>query len=122
VLGARAGALPGGRLEPGAAADFVLVDWDALDDDSLFPVEPFELLLARGSGAHIDTVVIGGRTVVAGGRLQGIDEAALRAELVGQLRARIAAQPSVHAWRETLDALSEDLGPFYRTSAWFGCC
>ncbi|QYD68011.1 amidohydrolase family protein [Paraburkholderia edwinii] len=122
VLGARAGALPGGRLEPGAAADFVLVDWDALDDDALFPVEPFELLLARGSGAHIDTVVIGGRTVVAGGRLQGIDEAALRAELVGQLRARIAAQPSVHAWRETLDALSEDLGPFYRTSAWFGCC
>jgi 5-methylthioadenosine/S-adenosylhomocysteine deaminase len=122
VLGTRAGALPGGRLEVGAAADFMLVDWDALDDDALFPVEPFELLLARGSGAHIDEVVIGGRTVVAGGRVRGVDEAALRTELIGQLRARIDAQPSVRAWRETLDALSDDLGPFYRTSAWFGCC
>jgi 5-methylthioadenosine/S-adenosylhomocysteine deaminase len=122
VLGARADTLPGGKLAAGAAADFVLLDWDALDDDGLLSIDPFDLLLARGSGAHIDHVTIGGRTVVAQGRVRGIDEAAVRAELIGQLRARIAAQPSVHAWRDTLDALSEDLGPFYQKSAWFGCC
>jgi 5-methylthioadenosine/S-adenosylhomocysteine deaminase len=122
VLGAAAGALPGGRLAVGAAADLVLVDWDALDDDGLLSIDPLDLLLARASGAHIDKVVIGGRTVVAQGRTCGVDEAAVRAELTGQLRASIAAQPSVHTWHATLQALSEDLGPFYLKSAWFGCC
>ncbi|MFC0400840.1 amidohydrolase family protein [Paraburkholderia rhizosphaerae] len=122
VLGAAADKQPGGRLAPGAAADLVLLDWDALDDDGLLNLDPLDLLLARGSGAHIDQVVIGGRTVVAQGRACGVDEAAVRAELIGQLRTSIAAQPSVHAWHQTLDALSEDLGPFYMKSAWHGCC
>ncbi|CAB3759849.1 amidohydrolase family protein [Paraburkholderia humisilvae] len=122
VLGARADTPPGGRLAEGAAADLVLVDWDALDDDGLLNIDPLDLLLARGSGAHIDEVVIGGRTVVARGRVCSIDEAAVRAELIGQLRTKIAAQPSVQAWHATLQALSEDLGPFYLKSAWFGCC
>ena len=36
------------RIEVGAPADIVLLDWDALDDDALFPdTDPLDLLLAR---------------------------------------------------------------------------
>jgi cytosine/adenosine deaminase-related metal-dependent hydrolase len=122
VNGATDDAAPGGFLTAGAPADVVLLNWDTLDDDSLLPVDPLDLLLARGSGTHIDQVIIGGRTVVAEGRACGVDEHALRAELIAQMRERIAAQPSVGAWHDTLRALDEDLGPFYAKSAWNGCC
>ncbi|CDY77298.1 S-adenosylhomocysteine deaminase; Methylthioadenosine deaminase [Caballeronia glathei] len=122
VNGATGDAPLGGRLAAGAPADVVLLNWDKLDDDSLLPVDPLDLLLARGSGMHVDGVIIGGRTVVAGGRVCGVDEHALRAELITQMRERIAARPEVGAWHGTLQALAEDLGPFYRNSAWRGCC
>lgn len=109
-------------LVVGARADLILLNWDALDDDSLLPVDPLDLLLARGSGMHIDEVIIGGRTVVAQGRVCGVDEPALRAELIAQMRERIAAQPAVGAWHTAVCALAEDLGPFYHRSAWSGCC
>jgi cytosine/adenosine deaminase-related metal-dependent hydrolase len=122
VNGAAHDASSGGRLAIGEPADLVLLNWDALDNDALLPVDPLDLLLARGSGMHIDEVVIGGRTVVAQGRVCGVDEHALRAELIAQMRERIAAQPAVSAWQGTLRALDEDLGPFYLKSAWRGCC
>jgi cytosine/adenosine deaminase-related metal-dependent hydrolase len=122
VNGVAHDASSGGRLAIGEPADLVLLNWDALDNDALLPVDPLDLLLARGSGMHIDEVVIGGRTVVAQGRVCGVDEHALRAELIAQMRERIAAQPAVSAWHGTLRALHEDLGPFYLKSAWRGCC
>ncbi|MBU1361185.1 MAG: amidohydrolase family protein [Gammaproteobacteria bacterium] len=112
----------GARLAPGEPADLLLLDWSALDDDSLFPdVDPLDLLLARGTGQHIDQVVIGGRRVVEGGRVLGIDEAAFKAELLAQARSVLANDEDSKDWRETLRALADDLGPFYR-SAGFGCC
>lgn len=122
VIGAAHHAASGGRLAVGEPADLVLLNWDALDNDALLPVDPLDLLLARGSGAYVDEVVIGGRTVVAQGRVCGVDEPALRAALIAQMRERIAAQPAVSAWQGTLRALNEDLGPFYLKSAWRGCC
>ncbi len=113
----------GGRIAPGAPADLVLLDWDTVDDDALFTdVDPFDLLLARAHRSHIDEVIIAGRTVVRGGRLVTLDEPALRAELLAQVRSALAAQPAFAQWRCTLDQMSEDLGPFYRRSAWAGCC
>jgi hypothetical protein len=38
------------------------------------------------------------------------------------MRERIAAQPAVRDWQTTLNALAEDLGPFYLKSTWHGCC
>jgi cytosine/adenosine deaminase-related metal-dependent hydrolase len=122
VVGESHDALAGGRLAVGEQADVVLLNWDTLDDDGLLPVDPLDLLLARGSAAHIDEVVIGGRKVVAHGRACGVDEGALRIELIAQLRERLAAQPEVSEWQATLRALNEDLGPFYLKSAWRGCC
>lgn len=111
-----------GTLQPGAPADIVVLDWDRLDDDALLPVDPLDLLLARGSAAHVADVYVGGRRVVADGRVLGVDEADLRRALIDSLRERIAADPGVHEWQGTVRDMAEDLGPFYRRSAWTGCC
>lgn len=60
--------------------------------------------------------------MVQGGRVTGIDEAALKAELLARVRAGLAAAPGFDVWRRQLGELAEDLGPFYRRSAWAGCC
>jgi len=101
----------------------LVLDWETLDDDSLFAaIDPLELLLARGRGAHIDQVIAAGRTVVQGGRVMGVDEPALKAELLARTRAALSAAPDGDAWRRRLGELADDLGPFYRRSAWAGCC
>jgi cytosine/adenosine deaminase-related metal-dependent hydrolase len=123
VRGGAADALPGGVIAPGAAGDVLVLDWDALDDDPLFAdVDPLDLLLARGRGVHVDEVIAAGRRVVQGGQVTGIDEPALKAELLARVRAGLAAAPGFGVWRRQLGDLAEDLGPFYRRSAWVGCC
>ena len=114
----------GGRIAPGAAADLVLLDWDTLDDDALFAdTDPLDLLLARANGSHIAKVLVGGRVVVDAGRVQGIDEPALRAELLARMRNALAADHAgVTSWRDTVRALAEDLGPFYRRGQMMGGC
>jgi cytosine/adenosine deaminase-related metal-dependent hydrolase len=112
-----------GRIVPGASADIVLLDWDALDDDPLFDdVDPLDLLLARAHGGHIDTVIAGGRTVVEAGRVRGVDEPALQAELRARMRAALASDAGHLGWRGTVQALAEDLAPFYRHGHFGGCC
>ncbi|MFF2777337.1 chlorohydrolase family protein [Streptomyces sp. NPDC058052] len=65
-----------GRLAPGALADLVVV---RLDGPRTGPVDdPVRTLLMNASGADVDTVVINGRTVLAGGTVPGVDEAAWR--------------------------------------------
>jgi cytosine/adenosine deaminase-related metal-dependent hydrolase len=112
-----------GRIAPGNPADLVLLDWNSLDNDSLFPdVDPLDLLLARANGSHIAKVLVGGRLVVDGGRVQGIDEAAMNAELLARMRRALAADAANASWRETVKALAEDSGPFYRANRLWGCC
>ena len=114
----------GGVLQPGAAADLLVLDAEALDDDAeLLPdVDPLDLLLARAHGGHIDEVIAGGRVVVQQGRVLGIDEAAGVAELTAQVRHRLRTEPDWADWRCTVQALAEDLGPFYRRGIGPGCC
>ena len=112
-----------GRIAPSAPADIVLLDWDALDDDALFPdTDPLDLLLARGNGRHITDVFIGGRRVVGGGRVLGIDAPALQAELLARMRTALASDAGQRDWRGTVQALAEDLAPFYRQGHSGGCC
>jgi cytosine/adenosine deaminase-related metal-dependent hydrolase len=123
VLGAAADD-GGGVLQLGAAADLLVLDAEALDDDvELLPdVDPLDLLLARAHGGHIDEVIAGGRVVVQQGRVLGIDEAAFVAELNAQVRQRLRAEPEWADWRGTVQALAEVLGPFYRRGIGPGCC
>jgi cytosine/adenosine deaminase-related metal-dependent hydrolase len=72
-----------GSLEPGKQGDLLLVpagDWRYL----LNP-RPLEAFLALGGSADVDTVVIGGRVVVSGGRAAGLDETVLEADYLAAL-------------------------------------
>lgn len=112
-----------GRIAPGERADLVLLDWDALDDDALFDdVDPLHLLLARGSGRHVHTVIAGGRTVVEAGRVLGVDEVALQVELRARMRAALAADTAHAGWRRTVQAFAEDMDPFCRDGRFLGGC
>lgn len=111
-----------GRIAAGESADLMVLDWERLDDDSLFgDIDPLDLLLARANATHIDTLLVGGRRVVSQGRVQGIDEPAVRAELIARARAALAADPKHAQWLVTLRALAQDLGPYYQ-QAFGGCC
>ncbi len=111
------------RIAPGEPADMVLLDWDALDEDALFAdTDPLQLLLARANGTHIARVIASGRTVVESGCVVGIDEPALRAELLARMRSALAADATHSAWRADVCALADDLAPFYRSGRFGGCC
>lgn len=114
-----------GTLAPGAVADLLVLDAEALDDDAeLLPgVDPLDLLLARAHGGHLVEVIAAGRPVVRQGRVLGIDEAACKSELDAQVRRRLATEPAWAAWFASVKGLAEDLGPFYRRGGWHpGCC
>ena len=86
--GRKATGAPGtGELVPGAPADFVTMDLDRLDRDQIMPVDPIELLFARGNATLLREVVVDGRTIVSDGRCLGVDLPAIEQELRGIYRA-----------------------------------
>ena len=72
---------------PGAPADFVTVDFDRLDRDQIMPVDPIDLLFARGNASLLRDVVVDGRKIVSDGRCLGVDLPAIEQELRGIYRA-----------------------------------
>ena len=76
-----------GRLAVGEAADFIVLDYDAVDCDSLVPSDPLDMLFARGNQSQILEVVVGGRTIARCGQPTGIDLPAMEAELRDRFRA-----------------------------------
>jgi len=85
--GRKATGAPGtGELMPGAPADFVTVDLDRLDRDQIMPVDPIDLLFARGNASLLRDVVVDGRKVVSEGRCTGVDLPAIDEELRGIYR------------------------------------
>src|SRR3954468_3797438 len=86
--GRKATGAPGmGALLPGAPADFVPIDLDGLDRDQIMPVDPIDLLFARGNASLVRDVVVDGRKIVSAGRCTGVDLAAIDEELRGICRA-----------------------------------
>ena len=68
---------------PGAPADFVTIDLDRLDRDQIMPVDPIDLLFARGNASLLRDVVVDGRRIVNEGRCTGVDLPAIEHELRG---------------------------------------
>lgn len=78
-----------GRLEPGRLADLVLLDYQAMTYPYTQPEhDPVDVLLYRGSGRHVDMVLIGGKVVVKGGEVLNVNEKEIAARL-----AQAAARP-----------------------------
>ena len=86
--GRKATGAPGpGALVPGAPADFVTIDLDRLDRDRIMPVDPLELLFARGNASARARCGRGWPDVVSEGPCTGVDLPAIENELRGIYRA-----------------------------------
>ncbi|MCK9921037.1 amidohydrolase family protein [Frankia sp. AgPm24] len=72
-----------GSLEPGNAADLVLARAD--DWRYLLNPRPLESFLWLAGSADVDTVIVGGRTLLRGGRGVDLDEAELEARYLEAL-------------------------------------
>ena len=98
--GRKATGAPGtGELTPGAPADFVTIDLDRLDCDQIMPVDPIDLLFARGNASLLRDVVVDGRLIVNEGRCTGVDLPAIEHELRGIYRANAGRlTPFQQAW------------------------
>jgi cytosine/adenosine deaminase-related metal-dependent hydrolase len=95
----------GGAIVPGAPADLLLLDWAAIDDDKLREdVDVLDLVLTRATARHIHELIVAGRTVVRDGVVTGVDLAAARAEILGQMRAAMPARAALAAVMPALDA------------------
>jgi cytosine/adenosine deaminase-related metal-dependent hydrolase len=93
-----------GEIEAGAAADLLLLDWTAIDDDALRDdIDPVNLLFSRATARHISELIVGGRTVVKDRKVLGIDLPAVRAEILAQMRAGIATNGNLVAALAALD-------------------
>jgi 5-methylthioadenosine/S-adenosylhomocysteine deaminase len=94
----------GGRIEQGAPADLLLLDYDALDDDNLRDdLDPVNLVFARATARHISELVVAGHTVVRDRRLVGIDHEAARREVVLRMKAGQPAMASLASALRHLD-------------------
>jgi len=95
-----------GELAPGAPADFVTIDLDRLDRDAIMPVDPLELLFARGNASLVRDVVVDGRTVVRDGKVTGVDLPAIEQELRGMYRNSVKQFGGLErAWAPLAEAL-----------------
>ena len=102
-----------GRLEPGRLADLVLLDYDKMCHPFVNPShDPIDVLLYRGKGAHVDTVMVNGRVVVEKGKVLTLDE-----EGIGRRLAEAASRPRSDkeiALVSMMDELKKHVIEYYR--------
>lgn len=80
--GRKAVGAPGdGSLAPGAPADFTVLDLDMLDRDAIMPVDPIDLLFARGNMGCVRDVFVAGRCIVRESEPTRVDLKAMEKEL-----------------------------------------
>ena len=92
-----------GRLEPGRLADMVLLDYEKMCHPFVDPShDPIDVLLYRGKGTHVDTVMVNGRVVVEGGKVLTLDEA----DLAGRL-AEAASLPRTEKEKALVQVMDE---------------
>ena len=94
----------GGLIEAGAAADMLLLDWAALNDDGIREdIDPINMLFSRATARHIRELIVGGKTIIRDGRVSGVDLPAIRQELLSRTRSGMAENPAFLAALSALD-------------------
>jgi 5-methylthioadenosine/S-adenosylhomocysteine deaminase len=77
----------GGAIEPGLAADLVVLDRPQLTADALAEdVDELDFLLTRGRKDHVRGLIVAGRTIVEDGVVRSVDLGAIESELWAQAR------------------------------------
>ena len=108
----------GGLIEAGAAADILLLDWAALNSDSIREdINPIDLLFSRATARHLREVIVGGRTIVRDGRVLGVDLPAVRHEVLSRMRSGITENAALI---KALSALDDAIAHHYVTDT--HCC
>jgi cytosine/adenosine deaminase-related metal-dependent hydrolase len=106
-----------GRLEPGALADLVLLDYRSMCHPFVDPSQdPIDVLMYRATGRHVHTVVVDGKVVVQGGRVLTVDEEAIAARLA-EAACRPRTEPQ-QALIRAMDALKAQVKAHY--AGWTG--
>jgi 5-methylthioadenosine/S-adenosylhomocysteine deaminase len=98
-----------GRLAPGAKADIVIIDLTGRDSLRMGPVrDPIKSLVECGIGDDVDTVIVDGVIRVEGGRIPGVDFAALRTQ------AQAAGERIWSGWAtwDPLGRTADEMAPF----------
>ena len=102
-----------GRLEPGRFADLVLLDYEKMCFPFADPShDPIEVLLYRGKGSDVHTVMVNGRVVVENGQLLTIDE-----DATGKRVAEAASRPRTAAENDlsrAIDELRREVVQYYK--------
>jgi cytosine/adenosine deaminase-related metal-dependent hydrolase len=93
-----------GRLEPGRRGDVVVLDLQALRAPfAAGDAGIWDLLLTRARAAHVDSVIVEGRPLMLGRRLQHVDRDALMEEVATAAASAVAKRsPDEAAWIEQL--------------------
>jgi cytosine/adenosine deaminase-related metal-dependent hydrolase len=93
-----------GAIRAGAAADILLLDWTAIDDDALRDdIDPINLLFSRATARHIRELIVDGYSVVKDHGVTGIDYPAARQEILAQMRSGMASNGRLAAALAALD-------------------
>jgi cytosine/adenosine deaminase-related metal-dependent hydrolase len=118
-----------GTLEPGKAADMVLMPWRHLAYPYLDPaVSVLDAVVHRGKVSGVETVLVAGAPVLHNGQITRVDKAAVLEALAAALRQPLSQEethrrqlaravfPHVQRFYDGwLDAQARE--PFYRTSS-----
>jgi cytosine/adenosine deaminase-related metal-dependent hydrolase len=106
-----------GRLEPGYAADFLVLDWDAVTGAYLDPAaEGIDAVVRRARPSALRQVYVNGELVFADGRTTKVDDSASRAELRRYLATRQG--PADRDRRSAAEILEAAVARFYTKPPW----
>ena len=103
----------GGSIMTAAPADILLLDWAAINEDTLRDdIDPLILVLTRATARHVRELIVAGRTVVKDGAVLGIDLPAARAEVLSQMRHALPGKAQIAAALPLLElAIAKDYEP-----------
>ena len=97
-----------GTLEPGRAADMVLMKWGQMAGPYLDPqISAVDAIVHRAKPAGVDTVLVGGIPILRAGRILRLDKDAALADLAASL-----ASPLTEAERERRELAKSLYRPF----------
>jgi hypothetical protein len=106
-----------GRLQPGYAADFLVLDWESVAGAYLDPAaERIDAVVRRARPAALRQVYVNGELVFAEGRTTKVDGSAMRTELRRFLAGRHG--PEQQDRQSAAAALETAVARFYTSPPW----
>ena len=104
-----------GALEPGKRADLITIKLSSITEPYLDPEAPIvDALIYKAKATDVDTVMIGGRVMVEGGRVASVDEERMLENLKAELARPLSEED--RARRRTAEELKPYIKRFYE--AW----